>query len=126
VTWLVHRVPDDGEDVIVRHTALVTDAVRQHWKIVKYRTLALSCIAVLDVAPLPCAFTYTAGLSTGRSEGENAARAIQAAMAAGLNAATAWALLMVDNDPIPAMAACRKAIQTDADGRRYCSYAGLA
>lgn len=112
---------DIVEQLVPRHTALVTDAVRQHWKIVKYRTLALSCIAVLLVALLPSAFTYTAGLSTGRSEGENAAHALQAAMAAGPNAATTWALLMMDNDPIPAMAACRKAIQMDADGRRYCS-----
>lgn len=112
---------DIVEQLIPQHTALVTNSVHRHWKIIKYRTLALSCIVVLLVALLPCAFTYTAGLSTGRSEGENAAHAIQAAMAASPNAATAWALLMVDNDPIPAMAACRKAIQMDADGRRYCS-----
>jgi hypothetical protein len=27
---------------------------------------------------------------------------------------------MADNDPVSAMAACRKSIASDADGRRYC------
>ena len=95
--------------------------VRQRVKILKIRTLAGWGVALLAVALLPSAFTYTAGLSAGRGEGENAAHAIQAAMAAGPNAATTWAILMANNDPVRAMSACRKAIQKDADGRSYCS-----
>ncbi len=57
----------------------------------KVRTIASWGIAMLAIALLPCGFTYTAGLSTGRSEGENAAHAIQDAMTDGPDAATAWA-----------------------------------
>ena len=33
----------------------------------------------------------------------------------------AWAPLMADNDPVQALAACQKAVATDAHGRRYCA-----
>jgi hypothetical protein len=65
-------------------------------------------------------FTYAAGLNAGQTRGEEAAHTIQAAMAAGPNAAGTWSILMADNDPVSAMAACRKSIASDADGRRYC------
>jgi hypothetical protein len=95
-------------------------AVRQRVKILKIRILAGWGIAVLAVALLPSAFTYTAGLGTGRSQGENAAHAIQAAMAAGPDAAVGWGLLMANNSPGPELAECRKSITTDEYGRRSC------
>ncbi len=99
----------------------VNDAVRRHTKTVQWKILAGWGIAVLAVALLPSAFAYTAGLSTGRTEGEVASRTIQAAMKGGPDAATAWATLMAANNPVPELATCRKAIATGDDGRRYCT-----
>jgi hypothetical protein len=45
---------------------------------------------------------------------------IRAAMTAGPDAAADWALLMANNNPVPALATCRKNITTDAEGHRYC------
>jgi hypothetical protein len=99
----------------------ITDTVRQQVKVVKFKTVAAWSAAVLAIALLPCAFTYAAGLNAGRTQGEVAAHTIQAAMAAGPDAAVTWSILMADNNPIFAMAACRKSVAADADGRRYCS-----
>jgi hypothetical protein len=52
---------------------------------------------------------------------EMSAHTISAAMAAGPGAASAWASLMADNDPVQALTACRKSVSTDVQGRRYCS-----
>lgn len=109
------------EQLAPKIAAGVNEAVRQRVKIVKIKTLAGWGIAVLAVALLPTAFAYTAGLSTGRSEGEAAGQTIQDAMKGGPDAALQWALLMADNNPLPEMKACRTAISTGDDGRRYCA-----
>ncbi len=109
------------EQLAPKIAGTVEMAVRQHARTMKYRVMAGWGIALLVIALLPSAFTYTAGLSTGRAEGETAAHAIQAAMAAEPGAATDWALLMSDNNPVSALAACKRAISIDADGRHYCA-----
>jgi hypothetical protein len=95
-------------------------SVQRYWRILSLRTVLGGAGALIVFLCAGGAFTYGAGFSNGRSAGENAAHTIQAAMAAGPGAATDWAVLMADNNPVAAMAACRKVIQTDADGRRYC------
>ena len=101
--------------------ASVNDAVRRHTKTVQWKTLVGWGIAVLALALLPSAFAYTAGLSTGRAEGEIAGQTIQAAMKAGPDAAAAWASLMAANNPVPELATCRKTAATGDDGRHYCT-----
>jgi hypothetical protein len=65
--------------------------------------------------------SYTAGFASGRNRGEITAHTISAAMAAGPDAATAWAGLMANNDPVQALAACKRNVSVDAHGRRYCA-----
>jgi len=65
--------------------------------------------------------SYAAGFASGRAQGEMTAHTISAAMAAGPAAAAAWGLLMSDNDPVQAIAACRKSVSTDGNGRRFCA-----
>jgi hypothetical protein len=65
--------------------------------------------------------SYAAGFASGRVQGEMTAHTISAAMAAGPAAAAAWGLLMADNDPVQAIAACRKSVSTDTNGRRFCA-----
>jgi hypothetical protein len=65
--------------------------------------------------------SYAAGFASGRAQGEMTAHTIAAAMAAGPAAASAWGLLMANNDPVQAIAACRKSVSTDANGRRFCA-----
>jgi hypothetical protein len=109
------------EQIAPKIAASVNDAVRQHAKTAQWRTLAGWSIAVLALALLPSAFAYTAGLSTGRTEGEVTGQTIQAAMKGGPDAAAAWAALMADNNPVPELATCRKAVTSGDDGRRYCT-----
>lgn len=109
------------EQLAPKIAASVNDAVRRHTKTVQWKTLTGWGIAVLAAALLPSAFTYTAGLSTGRMEGEVAGQTIQAAMKGGPDATAAWAALMADNNPAPELATCRKSITTADDGRRYCT-----
>ena len=109
------------EQIAPKIAASVNDAVRRHTKTVQWKTLSGWGIAVLVLALLPSAFAYTAGLSTGRAEGEIASQTIQAAMKGGPDAATAWATLMAANNPVPELATCRKTVATGADGRHYCT-----
>ncbi|MHB1302611.1 MAG: hypothetical protein ACYCZB_03930 [Acidiphilium sp.] len=95
-------------------------AMRQKLTIIRLRTTLLLALALTAIGLMPGAFTYAAGLNTGRFQGETAAHAIAAAMRAGPAEAVAWARLMQDNDAIRAMAICRRNIRQDAGGRHYC------
>jgi hypothetical protein len=94
--------------------------MRQKFAVLRLRTIIGLAVALSATALLPSAFTYAAGLNTGRFQGESAAHTIQTAMMAGPADAVAWAQLMQNNDAASAMAICRKNIQQDADGRHYC------
>jgi hypothetical protein len=65
--------------------------------------------------------TYGTGYSNGRTKGEENGNVIAAAMQAGPESATAWAALMASNNPVLALAACKKAISQDDEGRKSCS-----
>jgi hypothetical protein len=79
--------------------------------------LTLLVIALALVAGAP----YAAEFVSGRAQGEMTAHTISAAMAAGPAAVTVWGLLMADNEPVQALAPCRKSVSTDANGRRLCA-----
>lgn len=90
-------------------------------RFMKYRTIYWALLAMAALIVISGMFSYAVGLNHGRYEGETSAHMVQAAMAAGPDAAKDWALLMANNDPVPALAECRKAISTDEYGRRSCS-----
>jgi len=65
--------------------------------------------------------TYGTGYTAGRTKGEDNAKIIATAMQAGPESASAWAALMATNNPVLALAACKKAISQDDEGRKSCS-----
>jgi hypothetical protein len=108
------------DQLVPRLTGPTEKTLRQMLQTLRLRALFWAAGAGAVIIMVTAMFAYAAGLNTGRGQGENAAHAIQTAMTAGPDAAMSWALLMSDNNPVPAMAACRKSISTDAEGRHYC------
>ena len=94
---------------------------QQAFRFWKKRTIAGILLGMVIIVLVAAMFSYAAGLNTGRGQGELAGHTIEDALAAGPNAAMDWALLMANNDPVSSLKNCRKAISTDADGRRYCA-----
>jgi hypothetical protein len=111
---LVEKAGPHVADAIERATLFQLKAVR-------HRTLLSSSAAVLLGVALIAGFSYTAGFASGQTQGEVSANIIASAMAAGPNAASAWSLLMANNDPVQALAACQKSAAVASDGRHYCS-----
>ncbi len=99
----------------------IESATRFHLKTVRLRSILSGAAGVLVGAALIAGFSYSAGFEDGRTNGEVAANTIAAAMASGPDAAADWSVLMADNDPVQALAACKKSIATATDGRHYCS-----
>jgi hypothetical protein len=89
-------------------------------RFMKYRTIYWALLTMAALIVVSGMFSYAVGLNHGRYEGETAAQTISAAMAAGPTAAMDWATLMTNNDPVPALAECKKNITTDEYGRRSC------
>jgi hypothetical protein len=96
-------------------------ATRFHLKTVRLRWILGGAASVLIGAALIAGLSYSAGFEAGRTNGEVAANTIAAAMASGPGAAADWSVLMADNDPVQALAACRKSVVVASDGRHYCS-----
>lgn len=86
----------------------------------QFRTFFGTAAALVVLVLLVGAYTYAAGLNNGRTQGEDAAHTIQAAMTYSPDTAITWGHLMAVNDPSPEMALCKKNITTGADGRRSC------
>jgi hypothetical protein len=87
----------------------------------RFRVIVGGAAGLVIAVALVAGVSYAAGFAAGRAQGEMTAHTISAAMAAGPAAAVAWGSLMADNDPVPALAACRKSVSTDANGRRFCA-----
>ena len=120
----IARVHASGMDIVNKLGPQLASAaertMRQKITILRLRSNCRPGVRADRHSLLPSAFTYAAGLNTGRFQGESAAHIIQTAMKAGPADAVAWAQLMQDNDAASAMAICRKNIQQDAGGRHYC------
>ncbi len=95
--------------------------MRQECKVLRKRTIVLLAAVLLAVVAVPSAFTYAAGLTLGRTQGEVAANTISAALRYDPRAAIIWAHLMDLNNPVPEMALCKQSISPSADGRRSCN-----
>ena len=109
------------EELAPKLAATAEWTMRQNIKLMRLRTVIGVAAILVAGALIPSAFTYAAGLNAGRFQGEVAAHVIAGAIAAGPEAAVDWALLMANNNPVSALAACRKNITTDAEGHRYCA-----
>jgi len=99
----------------------IESATRFQLKTVRLRTLSGGAAGMLIGAALIAGFSYSAGFETGQIHGEVAANIISAAMTSGPGAADAWSSVMADNDPVRALAACKKSMVVASDGRHYCS-----
>lgn len=99
----------------------IQSATRFQLKTVRLRLLLGGAAGILVATALIAGFCYSTGFEAGRTNGEVAANTIAAAMASGPGAAADWSELMADNDPVEALAACKKSIATATDGRHYCS-----
>jgi hypothetical protein len=124
-TEAIRKVHASGVAIIdqlaPRLVGVVEKATRERLKALRLRTILGGAAGLGAAAALIAGITYSAGFASGRAQGEVSARTIAAAMAAGPAAASDWASLMADNDPMQALAACRRATETDAHGRRYCA-----
>jgi hypothetical protein len=108
------------DQLVPRLSAVVDKAARHRLQTLRLRTILGGAAALVIGLALVAGVSYSAGFASGRSQGEVSAHAIAAAMAAGPGAATAWASLMAYNDPVQALANCKKSSSTDENGRRYC------
>jgi hypothetical protein len=104
-----------------RLVAVVERTTRAQMQNARMRIIIGGGAALAIGLALVAGVSYAAGFAAGRLQGEDSAHTISAAMAAGPGAASAWASLMADNDPVQALAACRKLVSTDANGRRFCA-----
>jgi hypothetical protein len=121
----IERVHASGVGIIdqlaPRLITVVENVTRARVKSARLRVILGGMAGLLIGLALIAGVSYAAGFASGRSQGEISAHTIAAAMAAGPGAATAWSSLMADNDPVQALAACRKSVSTDANGRRFCA-----
>ena len=121
----IERVHASGVGIIdqlaPRLAVVVERTTQAKLQALRLRTILGGAAAVLIGAGIIAGVGYSSGYASGRVQGELTGHTIAAAMAAGPDAAAAWSALMADNDPVRALAVCKKAVSTDAHGRRYCS-----
>jgi hypothetical protein len=121
----IERVHASGvtiiDQLVPRLAAVVEKTSRTQALNARLRVILIGTAGLLIGLAVVAGVSYAAGFASGRAQGELTAHTIAAAMAAGPAAATAWALLMANNDPVQALAACRKSVSTDANGRRFCA-----
>ncbi|MDD2794636.1 hypothetical protein [Acidocella sp.] len=121
----IERVHASGVGIIdqlaPRLAVMVEKSTRTRLQTARLRVILGGAAGLVIGLALIAGVSYAAGFASGRSQGEISAHTISAAMAAGPGAASAWATLMADNDPVQALTACKKSVAADAQGRRYCS-----
>jgi len=100
--------------------ALVETTARQNQKTLRLKTVLFGAATLIGVLLVGGSLTFASGYAEGRTNGEVIGHTVNAAMAFGPDAAAAWSSLMAYNDPVPALATCKKSSSTDSDGRRYC------
>lgn len=119
------RVQASGAAILVtlapELSRLVQRTVHQRLWTIKLRTLLAAASAAVGLAAIIFALSYGAGYAAGRQNGLQSAKTIATALTAEPQVAAGWARVMADNDPVAALAACRKHIARDGQGRRYCA-----
>ncbi len=92
-----------------------------HLQTLRRRTFFTGATGLLIGIALVAGVSYATGFVAGQTHGEVVANTISVAMKAGAPAAAAWSTLMANNDPVQALAVCRKSVAIASDGRHYCS-----
>ena len=100
--------------------ATVEKTMQHRQKTLRLRTILGGTAALLGVVVVAGCLTFGSGYAAGRSQGEIIGNTTNAAMRFGPNAAADWALLMAYNDPVSALAACKKSTAADANDQHYC------
>ncbi len=120
----IARVHASGMEIVNKLAPQLTNAadrtMRQKITALRIRSIVFLSLALALSILLPSMFSYGVGLNDGRAQAEIASHLIPAAMKAGPAEAIAWGQLMQDNDGAKSLAACRKSLQQNADGRHYC------
>jgi hypothetical protein len=121
----IANVEARGADIVAgllpRLAAVAEQTVARRLWLVKLRTLLLAGGMSIALAVAVFAVSFGAGYASGRNDGLVSAKIVTGAMAAGPGAASIWAKLMAENDPVSALASCRKQVSKDGQGRRYCA-----
>jgi hypothetical protein len=121
----INRVHASGvgiiEQLAPRLAVMVEQTIRKSQRERLVRAILGGTAALLVAIGFAAAMAYGGGYAAGRAQGAQDGRTIAAAMAAGPDAASAWASLMAENDPVQALATCKKSVSTDTAGRRYCA-----
>jgi hypothetical protein len=108
-------------DRLVPRLVEVTErTMKQRIWMMRLRTVLWASATLTTFTIVIVCLSYGTGFRAGQVQGEIAGKTINAAMAAGPGAATAWAGLMALNDPVSALAECKKSISSDSEGRRSC------
>jgi len=120
----ISRVHASGMDIVNQLAPQLANAadrtLKQKITTLRIRSLVLLSLALALAILLPSMFSYGVGLNDGRVQAEFSDHLISAAMKAGPAEAIAWGQLMQDNNGASSLAACRKNLQQDAEGRHYC------
>jgi hypothetical protein len=121
----ISKVHASGVSIIDQLTPRLIEevqmATRANVRTFRLRTVMFTAVGMVAAVTLIGCVSFAAGESSGVTKGEVAAQTINAAMAAGPGAAAAWSLLMANNDPVQALAACEKSVGVASNGQHYCS-----
>ena len=121
----IEKVHASGVSIIDQLTPVLIEEVRRatraNVRTFRLRTVMFGTAGMMAAVAVVGWLSFAAGESSGVTKGEVAAQTINAAMAAGPGAAVAWAMLMANNDPVQALAACQKSSGVASDGQHYCS-----
>jgi hypothetical protein len=121
----ISQVHASGVSIIEQLTPRLIEevqrATRANVRTFRLRTVMFGAAGLVAAVAVAVWLSFAAGESSGVTKGEIVAQTINAAMAAGPGAASDWAMLMADNDPVQALAACQKSLGIASDGQHYCS-----
>jgi S-methylmethionine-dependent homocysteine/selenocysteine methylase len=121
----ISQVHASGVSIIDQLTPRLIEEVRRvtraNVRTFRLRTVMFGAAGMMAAVAVVGWLSFTAGESSGVTKGEVVAQTINAAMAAGPGTAAAWSLLMANNDPVQALAACEKSEGVASDGQHYCS-----
>ena len=121
----IEQVHASGVSIIDQLTPRLIEevqrATRANVRTFRLRTMMFGSAGMVAVVAVVGWLSFAAGASSGVTKGEVAAQTINAAMAAGPGSAAVWSLLMANNDPVQALAACEKSVRVTSDGQHYCS-----
>jgi hypothetical protein len=121
----ISRVHASGANLVEtlapRLANLVEDTAKSRRIALWLRAVSIGAASLIAAVAVAGGVAYYTGFTSGKAQGEIVAQTISQAFALGPEAAKNWSILMRANDPTKALTACKKSIQADDHGRRFCS-----